>query len=91
MYYGKKSHLNYFIRIGGTDSKLYTKNHLKLTLNLKSSSAHPSGQSSSCKIQSENFFQKASNNEKDFIIFNLSKGRLIPFAKKDLGLPYFRE
>ena len=32
MYYGKKSHLNYFIRIGETDPKLYTKNHLKLTL-----------------------------------------------------------
>ena len=48
---------------------------MKLTLNLKSSSTNPSGQSSSCKIHSEKFFQKASNNEKDFIIFNLSKGK----------------
>ena len=75
--------LNYLIRIGGTDSKVYAINHLKLTLNLKSSSAHPSVQSSCCRIHSEKLFQKVSNNEKDFIIFNLSKGRLIPFSKKE--------
>ena len=66
------------------------RNHLKLTLNLKSSSAHPGGQSSCRKIHSEKlFFLKASNNEKDFIIFNLSKSRFIPFAKKRFGITVF--
>ena len=36
MYYGKKNRSNYCIRIGGTDSKLHTKNGCSYTLEINS-------------------------------------------------------